>query len=61
MVMISVSVFSQSKIDEILSEISTATSALRIENDIITLVNFGTRHTLSDTISNTRGIGAARR
>ena len=61
MVMISVSVFSQSKIDEILSEISTATSALRIEKDIKTLVNFGTRHTLSDTISNTRGIGAARR
>jgi len=33
----------------------------RIKNDIITLANFGTRHTLSDTISKTRGIGAARR
>lgn len=33
----------------------------RIESDITTLANFGTRHTLSDTISNTRGIGAARR
>ncbi|MCB4808830.1 M28 family peptidase [Tamlana sp. 62-3] len=36
-------------------------SANRIENDIQTLVNFGTRNTFSDTISNTRGIGAARR
>ncbi len=26
-----------------------------------TLVSFGTRHTMSDTLSNTRGIGAARR
>ncbi len=26
-----------------------------------TLVSFGTRHTMSDTVSNTRGIGAARR
>tara|TARA_B110000003_G_scaffold50304_1_gene49314 strand:+ start:13 stop:1353 length:1341 start_codon:yes stop_codon:yes gene_type:complete len=33
----------------------------RIENDITVLANFGTRHTLSDTISNIRGIGAARR
>ena len=33
----------------------------RIERDIKTLVNFGTRHTLSDTISKKRGIGAARR
>jgi hypothetical protein len=33
----------------------------RIKNDITTLANFGTRHTLSDTISNSRGIGAARR
>jgi Zn-dependent M28 family amino/carboxypeptidase len=36
-------------------------SAERIEKDITTLTNFGTRHTLSDTTSNTRGIGAARR
>ncbi|MGC6421645.1 MAG: M28 family peptidase [Flavobacteriaceae bacterium] len=33
----------------------------RIRNDIATLANFGTRHTLSDTLSNERGIGAARR
>ena len=36
-------------------------STIRIERDIKTLVNFGTRHTLSDTISKKRGIGAARR
>lgn len=35
--------------------------AERIESDIRTLANFGTRHTLSDTVSLTRGIGAARR
>ena len=33
----------------------------RIESDIKKLVSFGTRHTLSDTISITTGIGAARR
>ncbi len=32
-----------------------------IKKDIETLVGFGTRHTLSDTVSDTRGIGAARR
>lgn len=36
-------------------------SAERIRQDITTLVNFGTRHTMSDTLSKTRGIGAARR
>ena len=36
-------------------------SAQRLENDIRTLANFGTRNTFSDTISKTRGIGAARR
>lgn len=33
----------------------------RIKSDITVLADFGTRHTLSDTISNSRGIGAARR
>ncbi len=36
-------------------------SAERIETDIRKLISFGTRHTLSDTVSETRGIGAARR
>lgn len=42
-------------------DIISAVSAERIEKDVTTLVNFGTRHTLSDTTSQTRGIGAARR
>jgi hypothetical protein len=33
----------------------------RIKADITTLAGFGTRHTLSDTLSQSRGIGAARR
>jgi len=33
----------------------------RIKADITTLANFGTRHTLSDTLTQSRGIGAARR
>ena len=38
-----------------------AVSAERLRNDVQTLVDFGTRHTLSETESDTRGIGAARR
>jgi len=53
--------FAQSDVSKILSEIAVAPSAKNIEKDIRTLVNFGTRHTLSDTVSKTRGIGAARR
>ncbi|MBX2829143.1 MAG: M28 family metallopeptidase [Flavobacteriaceae bacterium] len=47
--------------DSKLYEIIEAVSTERIETDITILANFGTRHTLSDTVSNTRGIGAARR
>jgi len=47
--------------DSRIYDIIDAVSAERIENDITTLANFGTRHTLSDTVSQTRGIGAARR
>ena len=61
LVFFSVALFAQSEVNLMLTEISTATSANRIEKDIKTLVNFGTRHTLSDTISKTKGIGAARR
>ncbi|UII27365.1 M28 family metallopeptidase [Fulvivirga maritima] len=42
-------------------DIVSAVSADRIEQDIKRLVSFGTRHTLSDTTSKKRGIGAARR
>lgn len=44
-----------------LYDIATAPSSERIQTDIQTLVDFGTRHTLSETKSDTRGIGAARR
>ncbi len=44
-----------------LHDIAAAVSAERIEQDITKLVSFGTRHTLSETESETRGIGAARR
>ena len=53
------SVFAQT--DTKMYDIINAVSADRIKADITTLANFGTRHTLSDTISNIRGIGAARR
>ncbi|MDB4611694.1 M28 family metallopeptidase [Flavobacteriaceae bacterium] len=44
-----------------LYDIIDNTSSKRLENDIRKLADFGTRHTLSDTLSETRGIGAARR
>lgn len=44
-----------------LYKIGVAPQATRIQHDIETLAGFGTRHTLSDTESDTRGIGAARR
>lgn len=51
----------QSQIEGLLQELSESLSAERLEADVETLVGFGTRHTLSDTVSNVRGIGAARR
>jgi len=51
----------QAQNSQILYDIIDSVSAERIQNDIQTLVDFGTRNTFSDTISNTRGIGAARR
>ncbi|MCP4975307.1 MAG: M28 family peptidase [Maribacter sp.] len=50
-----------SQTDSRVYEIINSVSADRIEADITKLTNFGTRHTLSDTVSQTRGIGAARR
>jgi len=57
--LITVSIFAQ--IDTKIYDIIDAVSADKIKQNITTLVNFGTRHTLSDTLSNTQGIGAARR
>ena len=45
----------------ILREIQQKISAVHLKQDVTKLVEFGTRHTLSDTKSNTQGIGAARR
>ncbi len=45
------------KIEEIIKTISPDS----LRSDDYTLAGFGTRHTMSDTSSNTRGIGAARR
>jgi Zn-dependent M28 family amino/carboxypeptidase len=42
-------------------EIVRVVDPARIESDVRRLAGFGTRHTLSDTTSPTRGIGAARR
>ena len=44
-----------------LHAVTAAVRADRIEADVRTLAAFGTRHTMSDTTSDTRGIGAARR
>jgi len=57
--LLSLSFFAQ--VDTRMYDIIDEVSAKNIEQNITTLVGFGTRHTLSDTISNTRGIGAARR
>ena len=58
-------VFSQSdvppQVDAKIYEIAESSSAERLEKDIRILAGFGTRNTFSDTISQTRGIGAARR
>lgn len=47
--------------NEVRHQLAENVAANRIETDIRTLVGFGTRHTLSETESATRGIGAARR
>ncbi len=49
------------QVDIRLYDIAKAPSAQHIETDIRKLISFGTRNTMSDTLSNTRGIGAARR
>lgn len=49
------------KDQQALHDIVESVQADRIEQDIRKLVSFGTRHTLSETESDSRGIGAARR
>lgn len=45
----------------VVNHVAAGVSAERLRSDIDRLASFGTRHTLSDTASETRGIGAARR
>ena len=47
--------------DQRVYRIIESVEANRTKKDVQALVNFGTRHTLSDTLSTTTGIGAARR
>ena len=51
----------QAQTDPKIYDIIDAVSEERLRSDVKTLADFGTRHTLSDTLSETRGIGAARR
>jgi Zn-dependent M28 family amino/carboxypeptidase len=51
------STVSDPEINKMVAEVS----ATNMENTVRKLVSFGTRHTLSDTKSNSRGIGAAQR
>jgi hypothetical protein len=53
--------FTYGQLDPKIYDIINAVSVDRLRNDVKTLADFGTRHTLSDTLSETRGIGAARR
>ena len=59
LIIVSFTIYAQT--DQKLYDIIEAVSDERIKNDVKTLTDFGTRHTLSDTVSSTRGIGAARR
>lgn len=47
--------------NESVQRVVDSISATRVRADVDRLAAFGTRHTLSDTVSDTRGIGAARR
>ncbi len=53
--------FLNAQSDQKLYDIIDAVSAERLQKDVQKLVDFGTRNTFSDTISDSRGIGAARR
>ncbi|MGA2778605.1 MAG: M28 family peptidase [Steroidobacteraceae bacterium] len=59
--MIAASALPASADQALLREISSAPDPAQLQITVQTLVDFGTRHTLSDTASPKRGIGAARR
>ena len=54
-------ILGQSDFSKMMYEIAEAPSPNNLESYVKKLVSFGTRHTLSDTTSTNRGIGAARR
>ena len=54
LLLIGLNSYSQNSSDKEIFSIISKLSEERIKNDIITLANFGTRHTLSDTVSVTR-------
>ena len=54
-------VYAQPRPDPELAAVAKSVSPEALGETIDKLVGFGTRHTLSDTVSETRGIGAARR
>ena len=58
---LSISFCAFSQTDQKIYDIINSVSSERIKADVTTLANFGTRNTFSDTVSTTRGIGAARR
>ena len=60
-ILLGVSTFIYGQIDTRIYEIVEIVSAKNLEHYVQTLVNFGTRNTFSETESETRGIGAARR
>lgn len=45
----------------LVNRLTTQVSTARLRADVESMVGFGTRHTLSETESDTRGVGAARR
>ncbi|WP_460219628.1 M28 family metallopeptidase [Psychroserpens sp. MEBiC05023] len=54
-------IISEAQTQQKIYDIIDAISEESLRQDVKNLANFGTRHTLSDTLSQTRGIGAARR
>ena len=59
--LLSYSTFSLAQTNQNIYDIIDAVSEDRLRQDVKTLTEFGTRNTFSDTVSTTRGIGAARR
>src|ERR1700686_1941885 len=59
--LLATTVFGQDSAVRHLDDILAHIDAARLKANVDKLASFGTRHTLSDTTSTTRGIGAARK